>query len=76
MIKPIQSSECVKTQPLNNFKGGKQVLKNPAKQSYIQSLETKYTLACLLAATTQLENEKLRQELATATALMNYSKAC
>ena len=78
MIKPIQSSESVAAQPLKNFKGAesKAPSRSAASNANIQALETKYNLACLLAATTQLENEKLRQELAISTALLNYSKAC
>ena len=78
MIKSIQSSESVVSQPLKNFKGVKNqvTLKNATKDSKLQAAEIKYNLACLWAATTQLENEKLRQELANAMAEANYCKAC
>ena len=36
----------------------------------------KYGLACLYAASAKLENEKLKQELANATAQVNYQRAC
>ena len=78
MIKPVQSSKSVGLSSAKNFKGteNKADSKSIAVESQAQALETKYNLACLLAAATQLENEKLKHELATATALMNYSKAC
>ena len=78
MINSIQSSESVVQQPLKNFKGAKTKapVRSISSDANLQALETKYNLACLLAATTQLENEKLRQELAVSTALLNYSKSC
>ena len=78
MIKSVQSSKSVNLPSVKNFKGteAKENSKGIAVESQAQALETKYNLACLLAATTQIENEKLRQDLAVATALMNYRKAC
>ena len=78
MIKSIQSSENIVSQPLKNFKGAskKGEAKNITKDSRLQAAEIKYNLACLWAATTQLENVKLKQELANAMAETNYGKAC
>lgn len=78
MIKSVQSSKSASLVSVKNFKGNekKEDSKGIAVESQAQALETKYNLACLLAATTQLENEKLKRELAVATALKNYSQAC
>ena len=77
MIKPIQSSQNTTTQSLSNHNKSKASMKaSPAKMSQLQAAETKYNLACLLAATTQLENVRLKQELANAAANANYYKAC
>lgn len=78
MISSIQSSENAVSQPLKNFKGirSRNSKKSLSTEAQVQALETKYSLACLLAATTQLENVKLKHDLANATALMIYSKAC
>lgn len=86
MIESIQSSKGVVSKTLNNFKGNDKKLssksdksfskKNSTKDSNLQAAEIKYNLACLWAATTQLENAKLKQELASAIAEKNYYKAC
>ena len=86
MIESIQSSKGVVSKVLNNFKGTDKKLssksdksfaqKSSAKESNLQAAEIKYNLACLWAATTQLENAKLKQELANAIAEKNYRKTC
>ena len=71
-------SEGVMAKPLKNFNGSKkaQSKASSSKQSQLQAAETKYNLACLLVATTQVENARLRQELANVTAIANYYRAC
>lgn len=78
MIKSVQSSEKIMAQPIKNFKGAEDTPRrsSAAKMSQLQAAETKYTLACLLAATTQLENQRLKQELANTAAIANYYKCC
>ena len=79
MIKAVQSSESVQAvQKKNNFKGTNNgtPVASASRLSQTQAAEYKYNLACLLAAQTQLENTKLKQQLASAAAEKNYYKAC
>lgn len=79
MIKSVKSSESLMSLPLNNFRGNEKKEKGysvDSKDSRLQAAELKYNLACLWAATTQLENAKLKQELANASAQVSYCKAC
>lgn len=76
MIKSIHSSNRVISQPHKNFKRIEEKSNRGIKCSELQAAEIKYNLACLWAATTQLENAKLKQELANAIAETNYCKAC
>ena len=79
MIKPVHSSDKVKAQLAKKF--GKPESKKSENfgsvtNPELQAAKYKYGLACLWAATVQLENARLRQELANATAQANYCRAC
>lgn len=78
MIQSVQSSESVANVLKSNFKGTEAGAKKskPASSSQLTAAEYKYGLACLWAASAQLENAKLKQELANASAQANYCKAC
>ena len=79
MINPVQKNEKLQVQSSKNFKSveKKSNTKNAETVSpELMAARYKYGLACLHAASAKLENEKLRQELANATAQINYRRAC
>ena len=79
MIKPVQQNERLQAQSSKNFKSSdkkENVKKEKAVNPELMAAQYKYGLACLYAASARLENEKLKQELANATAQVNYRKAC
>ena len=78
MIKAIQPSEKVMTQPMKNFKSSssKQQGVSIARKSQTEAAEIKYNVACLLAAAATCKEEKLMQQVANAAAQMNYCKSC
>ena len=79
MIKPVQKSEKVQVQSSKNFKSVEKKSnskKEEAVSPELMAARYKYGLACLYAASAKLENEKLKQELANATAQINYRRAC
>ena len=78
MIKPVQQNEKIQVQSSKNFKSmdKKQKSNKEAVNPELMAAQYKYGLACLYAASAKLENEKLKQELANATAQVNYKRAC
>ena len=82
MIKSVQKSDKLQVQRLeNNFKSNEKKVNSNSERTETVSPELmaaqyKYGLACLYAASAKLENEKLKQDLANATAQVNYLKAC
>ena len=78
MIKSVQQNERLQIQSSKNFKSNekKQKLKEEEVSPELMAAQYKYGLACLYAASAKLENEKLKQELANATAQVNYRRAC
>ena len=76
MIKPVQKSEKLQVQSSKNFKSVEKKTKEEAVNPELMAAQYKYGLACLYAASAKLENEKLKQELANATAQVNYKRAC
>ena len=78
MIKAIQPSDKLATQPMKNFKRAevKPQVRSKAKEQQIETAEIKYNVACLLAAAASCKEEKLMQQVASAAAQMNYCKAC
>lgn len=79
MIKPVQKNEKSQVQSSKNFKRVEQKSKFKTEETVnpeLMAAQYKYGLACLYAASARLENEKLKQELANATAQINYRRAC
>ena len=79
MIKPVQQNERLQVPSSKNFKSSdkkENTQKEKAANPELMAAQYKYGLACLYAASARLENEKLKQELANATAQVNYRKAC
>lgn len=79
MIKPVQKSEKTQVQSSKNFKSIEKKVKSRSENTInpeLMAAQYKYGLACLYAASAKLENEKLKQELANATAQVNYQRAC
>ena len=78
MIKPVQQNERLQVQSSKNFKSCEKRLKDNEENvsPELMAAQYKYGLACLYAASAKLENEKLKQELANATAQVNYKRAC
>ena len=77
MIKPVQKNEKLQVQSSKNFKSVEKILnKEETVSPELMAARYKYGLACLYAASAKLENEKLKQELANATAQINYRRAC
>ena len=78
MIKPVQQSERLQVQSPKNFKRieKKSRFNEESVSTELMAAQYKYGLACLYAASAKLENEKLKQELANATAQVNYQRAC
>lgn len=81
MIKPVQKTAKPQVLNLENKKlsNGKRNVNSKGLESVSPELiaaQNKYGLACLYAASAKLENEKLKQELANATAQVNYQIAC
>lgn len=79
MIKPVQKTEKAQVQPSTKIKGNEKKTNfgNDGEVSpELMAAQYKYGLACLYTASAKMENEKLKQELANATAQVNYRKAC
>ena len=79
MIKPVKQNERLQVQSSKNFKSVEKKSKFKANETVspeLMAAQYKYGLACLYAASAKLENEKLKQELANATAQVNYRRAC
>ncbi|MBQ7449922.1 hypothetical protein IJS77_00770 [bacterium] len=79
MIKPVQQKETIQTQILKKIKNAEKKTNFGNEKEVspeLMAAQYKYGLACLYAASAKLENEKLKQELANATAQVNYRKAC
>ena len=78
MIKAIQSTDKLMTQPNKTFKSSAMKSQNRSKalEHQVEAAEIKYNVACLLAATAACKDEKLMQQLANTTAQLNYCKSC
>ena len=79
MIKPVQSNEKIQAQVSKKIKNNEKKTnfgKDQETNPELMAAQYKYGLACLYAASAKMENEKLKQELANATAQVNYQKAC